>query len=606
MKYSQRFNSMSDANGFYILHTPFACTIKNGPNMYDTQNLHTNDDGKKIKVIDDVAYIENRRPPLYFKSNGQTTISLYNSGGNAPDMKYSLDGETWIQWDYSSISLNDGDIVYFKGNNPNGIGYNSSKYSIFKFSGTGTIEAHGDIMSLINDYTQQLLTIPSSLCFGRLFKSQTLLTSAPELPATTLTSGCYSYMFQDCTSLTSAPELPAETLVDNCYSYMFSGCANLNYIKCLATSGINTNSTYLWVQNVKSIGIFVKAPLASWPTSCMPSGWLFLVDEFTPTETFNPSGYITCSVQNNNSYIGLSKNNQTMYISKDAQHWMIMQAQHAIELNNNETVYICGNLTGNNTNSNYTQFAMIGKIAISGNCNALWNYNDLNAQLKQYCGHRLFYKCDITSAPELPATTLASSCYSNMFYGCTSLTSAPELPATTLASSCYSSMFNGCTSLTSAPELPAETMVDSCYASMFNGCTSLTSAPELPATTLNSYCYQYMFNGCTSLTSAPTILPATTLASRCYYSMFYGCTSLASAPELPATTLTSYCYYRMLRGCTNLNYIKCLATSGINTNNSTTTWVQDVKSTGTFIKSSSATWPSGDSGTPTGWTIQNA
>ena len=34
-----------------------------------------------------------------------------------------------------------------------------------------------------------------------------------------------------------------------------------------------------------------------------------------------------------------------------------------------------------------------------------------------------------------------------MFGGCTSLTKAPELPATTLASSCYSNMFDGCSSL---------------------------------------------------------------------------------------------------------------------------------------------------------------
>ena len=36
-----------------------------------------------------------------------------------------------------------------------------------------------------------------------------------------------------------------------------------------------------------------------------------------------------------------------------------------------------------------------------------------------------------------------------MFSICTSLTQAPELPATTLAASCYRSMFSGCTSLSS-------------------------------------------------------------------------------------------------------------------------------------------------------------
>ena len=86
-----------------------------------------------------------------------------------------------------------------------------------------------------------------------------------------------------------------------------------------------------------------------------------------------------------------------------------------------------------------------------------------------------------------------------MFEGCTSLTTAPALPASTLASSCYSYMFYNCTSLTTAPALPATTLARSCYNSMFNGCTSLTTAPALPATTLASYCYSSMFYGCTSL-----------------------------------------------------------------------------------------------------------
>lgn len=40
--------------------------------------------------------------------------------------------------------------------------------------------------------------------------------------------------------------------------------------------------------------------------------------------------------------------------------------------------------------------------------------------------------------------TMANSCYSYMFYGCTSLTTAPILPATTLAEYCYFGMFDSC------------------------------------------------------------------------------------------------------------------------------------------------------------------
>ena len=124
-----------------------------------------------------------------------------------------------------------------------------------------------------------------------------------------------------------------------------------------------------------------------------------------------------------------------------------------------------------------------------------------------------------------PASISTINCYRNMFYGCTNLTTAPELPATTLEEFCYSGMFDGCTSLTKAPNLPATTLAYNCYSGMFHGCTNLTKAPELPATTLAGNCYYGMFRGCTSLTKAPN-LPATTLKKSCYASMFDGCTSL--------------------------------------------------------------------------------
>ena len=172
--------------------------------------------------------------------------------------------------------------------------------------------------------------------------------------------------------------------------------------------------------------------------------------------------------------------------------------------------------------------------------------------LASNCYCNMFRGCvGLTTAPELPATTLASNCYRNMFYDCTSLTAAPELPATTLADYCYNSMFNNCVSLTTTPELPATTLASNCYNSMFRGCHGLTAAPELPATTLASNCYSSMFHGCTGLTATPE-LPATTLASNCYSSMFSGCTGLTAAPELPAITLASNCYNSMFYGCTGL------------------------------------------------------
>ena len=194
------------------------------------------------------------------------------------------------------------------------------------------------------------------------------------------------------------------------------------------------------------------------------------------------------------------------------------------------------------------------------NCSVLTSAPELPATtLANNCYSNMFSGCkNLTSAPELPATELATYCYYEMFCGCTSLTSAPELPATTLADDCYRNMFKKCTSLTSAPELPATTLANNCYSNMFSGCKNLTSAPELPATTLANYCYDSMFRLCTKLTSAP-VLPANTLKRNCYSTMFYDCINLTSATELPATTLADYCYSGMFYNCTKLSTVTMLA-----------------------------------------------
>ena len=153
--------------------------------------------------------------------------------------------------------------------------------------------------------------------------------------------------------------------------------------------------------------------------------------------------------------------------------------------------------------------------------------------------------------------------------------------------------------------LPATTLAHSCYCEMFCSCTSLTQAPALPAKALAKHCYDGMFSGCDSLTQAP-VLPATTLAGYCYQGMFFHCTSLTQAPELPATTLAEWCYYGMFNGCTSLTKVTCLATD-LSAAECTTNWLYGVASSGTFTKASGADWSSktGTSGIPSGWTIKN-
>lgn len=79
--------------------------------------------------------------------------------------------------------------------------------------------------------------------------------------------------------------------------------------------------------------------------------------------------------------------------------------------------------------------------------------------------------------------------------------------------------------------------------------------------------------------------------------MFNGCTSLTESPEVPLNGNK----YNMFNSCKNVNYIKCLDANP-NTSNYIN-WVSGVASTGTFVKKSGASWTTGNSGIPTGWTV---
>jgi hypothetical protein len=160
-----------------------------------------------------------------------------------------------------------------KGNN-NGFNTSSSSYNQFKM--TGKISANGNIMSLLyEDDFEGKLTIPRDCCYYKMFQDCESLTTAPELPATTLAADCYHSMFSGCILLQTAPELPAAILTAYCYSEMFNNCSKLNYIKMLATDISASNCLDNWVSGVASAGTFVKPSNMTLSTGVngIPEGW---------------------------------------------------------------------------------------------------------------------------------------------------------------------------------------------------------------------------------------------------------------------------------------------------------------------------------------------
>lgn len=92
----------------------------------------------------------------------------------------------------------------------------------------------------------------------------------------------------------------------------------------------------------------------------------------------------------------------------------------------NHCIYLRG--TGNTkitgAYSSNVKWSIIGaNIACNGDIDLLLDYSTVKSEKR-------------------PA--MADYCYSYMFEGCTSLTTAPALPATTLASNCYYRMFYSC------------------------------------------------------------------------------------------------------------------------------------------------------------------
>lgn len=301
-----------------------------------------------------------------------------------------------------------------------------------------------------------------------------------------------------------------------------------------------------------------------------------------------------------------------------------------------------GNSAMASSTADYHNFTVSGTCSASGNIMSLLDANDSeNVTLStENTFTKLFYNCgSLTSAPDLPATTLTDSCYRQMFWNCYLLESAPSLPALGMAPSCYRQMFRNCTALVDAPDLPSTSLATECYRQMFSGCTSLQNGPTaLPATSLAIGCYRQMFNNCSQLHNVMPTLPATVAEEDCYNQMFSGCSSLATppsilltsvaisccsqmfrycdaiatAPTLYATDITGVaanmdCYDRMFYGCGNLRSIEVRFTSFDDFN--TATWLDGVQTYGTFrcpiALGTGANILRGASYCPYAWTVEN-
>ena len=158
-------------------------------------------------------------PYVTFKADGWQTFQMTtNENYKITGLEYSVNGGDWItltEDSHVSFGAKDGDLR-LRGKNSDGTATNSSLYSTIVFSIDNVdVACTGDIRTLL-DWEKYKTVDTSNARFCSLFKN--------------------------CSVLTSAPELPATTLAQICYNSMFSGCKKLSTVTMLAPSGQITNS----------------------------------------------------------------------------------------------------------------------------------------------------------------------------------------------------------------------------------------------------------------------------------------------------------------------------------------------------------------------------
>ena len=527
------------------------------------------------------------RTPL--RSDATITISGLHLGdcvqlfGTSPSNGWvSRDSEGYEQyfddnyWHYTSIACDMDCYVY---------GNVMSLVDNTNFATNATLTGDFAFMGLFKDNShiyshssKELLLPATSLtkgCYFAMFDNCPNFTEAPELPANAMADYSYMFMFSR-TGLSTAPVLPAQTLSMGCYSAMFMGCANLTTAPVLPATTM-AEICYYGMFASSGLTAIPSLPATSLAAGCYGvmfsgcTGITSVPDDCLPVTTLAPSCY-------GGMFQGTS-------LTKTPN----LPATTLAESCYLSMFYGCNSLTEIKPLL-ATTLAKECYYTMFENCTAL------------------------TSLPAncLPATVMAPSCYYGMFQGCTNLAHyyASELAAEQLAPFCFYGMFEDCAKLEEAPSFKSTItqMERYCCRAMYSGCSSLTTAPALLATTVAEGCYSLMFRDCIELVNGPAVLPATTLAKECYSSMFWGCKKLEVSPILPAATLVESCYGSMFSGCSSLNRITCLATNK-SADKCTWSWWTGVPSTGgTFVKSplvDAAFWAHDGygGGAPTNWTI---
>ena len=324
-------------------------------------------------------------------TSNQTFVMKCTENYTLPNLEYSVNNGTW-QKVVADKGVEFGDnlgSLRLRGKCPNGTAKNYYDYSTITFKDPSVkVECSGDIRTLI-DYTAHETVATATSCFCSLFNGCSVLTSAPELPATALKMWCYESMFKGCTSLTKAPVLPATELQQWCYKSMFEGCKSLDKAPDLPATKLELRC---YEAMFKGCTELKQAP----KLSAEELAWYCYSNMFADCTSLVNAPALPATTLQTFCYQGMFKN--------------------------------CTKLK---------EAPVLNAILMSPN-----SYESMFAGCTS-----------LVNAPALPATTLNDCCYQSMFSGCTSLKTAPKLGAAQIEYYCYQLMFENCTNLESVTML---------------------------------------------------------------------------------------------------------------------------------------------------------
>ena len=228
------------------------------------------------KTINDVAKLDDR-PYLTFKAEGAQKFMMTVTGDYdlSKKFEYSVNGGEWneVVADEGVDFGGPNSTLRLRGTNLSGTAESFSNYSTITFTEDNVeVVCKGDIRTLL-DYRNYATVATNQARFCYLFEGCAALTTAPTLPARTLTDKCYYGMFFWCKNLVNPPALPAETLAGHCYDSMFWGCTSLKTAPNLPATTLASFCYYRMFSGCTSLETAPTLPAETLKTACY--GYMF-------------------------------------------------------------------------------------------------------------------------------------------------------------------------------------------------------------------------------------------------------------------------------------------------------------------------------------------